>query len=126
MSEIVTIDTFLPPCSLISPLDGATITNPTPVFQWSPVGISSFPYGSICYGGSDLWVYDYTINKTVWRPSFNDMTTSIAAYNQNGQAFPLVSGHDYLWDSWGYGYNENGHLIAMSLSEDWWFTYTGE
>lgn len=126
MSAIVTIDTFLPPCSLISPLNGVAITNPTPVFQWSPVGISSFPYGSIYYGGSDLWVYDDTAEETAWHTSFNDMTTSIATYNQDGQAFPLVSGHDYLWNSWGYGYDENGNLIAMSWSEDWWFTYTGE
>jgi len=123
-SEIVTIDTFLPSCSLISPLNGAKITNPTPVFRWSPVGVSSFPFGSIYYGGSDLWVYDYTAEETAWYTWFNDMTTSIATYNQNGQAFPLVSGHDYLWDSWGYGFDENGNLIAMSWSEDWWFTYT--
>lgn len=92
------IDTFLPPCSLIIPLDGVTITEPNPVFRWSPVGISSFPYGSICNGGSDLYVYvyDYTAEETAWWPWFNDMTTSIATYNQNGQAFPLVSGHDYL------------------------------
>lgn len=46
-SEIVTIDTFLPTCSLISPLDGETITNPNPVFEWSPVGSIKFP----------LWLY---------------------------------------------------------------------
>jgi thermitase len=123
-SEIVTIDTFLPSCSLISPLDGTMITNPTPVFEWSPVGVSSFPYGSIYYGDSDLWVYDDTGGETVWWPWFNDMTTSITTYNQDGQASPLVSGHTYLWESWGYGYNENGNLIAMSWSEDWMFTYT--
>ncbi|MBA7516191.1 hypothetical protein ES705_08237 [subsurface metagenome] len=124
MSKIVTIDTFLPPCSLISPLNDAMITEPNPVFRWSPVGISSFPFGSIYYGGSDLWVYDYTADERTWYTWFNDMTTSIATYNQNGQAFPLVSDHDYLWESWGYGYNENGHLIAMSWSENWGFTYT--
>ncbi|MBU4349785.1 S8 family serine peptidase [bacterium] len=123
MSEIVTIDTFLPPCSLISPLNGATITKPNPVFRWSPVGVSSFPYGSIYYKGSDLWVYDYTAEETAWYTWFNDMITSIATYNQNGQAFPLVSGHDYLWDSGGYGFDKNGDLIAMSWSEDWVFTY---
>jgi len=124
MSEIVTIDTFLPPCSLISPLNDAMITNPTPVFRWSPVGVSSFPYGSIYYKGSDLWVYDYTAEEEAWDIWFNDVTTSIATYNQDGQAFPLVSGHDYLWNSCGYGFDENGNLIAMSWSEDWWFTYT--
>ena len=126
MSKIVTIDTFLPHCSLISPLNGVTITNPNPVFGWSPVGMSSFPYGSIYYGGSDLWVYDYTAEETAWDIWFNDVTTSIATYNQDGWAIPLVSGHDYVWNSWGYGYDENGNLIAMSWSEDWGFTYTGE
>lgn len=123
-SEIVTIDTFLPPCSLISPLNGAMITNPTPVFRWSPVGISTFPYGSICYGGSDLWVYDDTAEETVWWPWFNNMTTSIATYNQDGWAIPLVHGHSYYWESWAYGHDENWNLIAMSWSEGWWFTYT--
>jgi thermitase len=122
-SEIVTIDTFLPPCSLISPLDSTKITNPNPVFKWSPVGVSSFPYGSIYFGYSDLWVYDDTANSRVWWPWFNNMTTSTATYNQDGQASPLVSGHTYLWESWGYGYDENWNLIAMSWSEDWGFTY---
>ena len=123
MSEIVTIDTFLPPCSLISPLDDATITNPDPVFRWSPVGISHFPYGSIYYGYSDLWIYDYTTEETVWSPWFTNMTTSIATFNQDEQATPLVSSHDYLWESWAYGYDEDGYLIAMSWSENWEFTY---
>jgi len=122
-SEIVTIDTFLPPCLLISPLNGATITNPNPVFEWSPVGISSFPYGSIYYGRSDFWVYDDTAEDQVWWAWFEDMTTSNAIYNQDGEATPLVSNHNYLWESWGYGYDENGNLIAMSWSEDWGFTY---
>ena len=121
-SEIVTIDTFLPPCSLISPLDGTKITNPNPVFKWSPVGVT-FPYGSIQEGGSALWVYDDTANSGAWLDWFFDMTTSAATYNQDGQASPLVSGHTYLWESWGYGYDENWNLIAMSWSEDWGFTY---
>jgi len=124
MSEIVTIDTFLPPCSLISPLNDAMITEPNPVFRWSPVGISSFPFGSIYYGYSDLWIYDYTTEETVWSPWFTNMTTSIATFNQDEQATPLVSSHDYLWDSWAYGYDEDGYLIAMSWSEYWGFTYT--
>jgi len=126
MSKIVTIDTFLPPCSLISPSDGTTVTSPTPVFRWSPVGVSSFPYDSIYEGDSDLYVYDITAGEQTWWTWFNDMSTSIATYNQNGQASPLVSGHDYSWNSWGYGYDVNGNLIAMSFSEYWRFTYTGE
>ena len=127
MSEIVTIDTFLPHCSLISPLNGVTITNPNPVFKWSPVGISSFPYGSIYEGDSDLYVYDISADELVWwRFFYDDMTVSSITYNDNGYATPLVSGHDYYWESWAYGYDENGNLIAMSWSEDWEFTYTGE
>lgn len=125
-SKIVTIDTFLPSCSLISPLDGVTIINPNSVFKWSPVGISSFPSGSIYYGKSDLWVYDNTAEEAAWYIWFNNMTTSTATYNQDGQAYPLVSDHTYLWESWGYGYDENWNLIAMSWSERWGFTYTGE
>jgi len=121
-SEIVTIDTFLPPCSLISPLDSATITVSNPIFAWFPVGVT-FPYGSIQEGGSDLWVYDDTANSRAWWPWFNDMTTSTATYNQDGQASPLVSGHTYLWESWGYGWDGNDNLIAMSWSENWGFTY---
>jgi hypothetical protein len=51
------------------------------------------------------------------------MTVSTVTYNDNGYATPLVLGHTYMWDSWGYGYNENDNLIAMSWSEDWMFTY---
>jgi len=126
MSEIVSIDTFLPPCSLISPLNNATIADTNPVFEWSPVGISSFPYGSIYEGDSDLYVYDITADELVWWPSFNSLTTSTAIYNQDGWAIPLVSGHNYYWESWAYGYDENGSMIAMSWSERWEFTYTGE
>jgi len=126
ISEIVTIDTFLPPCSLIGPLNNATVVDANPVFEWFPVGISSFPYGSIYEGHSDLYVVDITTDELVWWPWFKNMTTSTATYNQYGQAFPLVSGHDYLWESWGYGYDENWNLIAMSWSENWGFSYTGE
>ncbi|MBU4511373.1 hypothetical protein KJ830_10055 [bacterium] len=54
------------------------------------------------------------------------MITSTATYNQNGWAIPLVSGHNYYWESRAYGYDENGSMIAMSWSERWGFTYTGE
>ena len=121
LSEIVTIDTFLPPCSLISPLDSTTITVSNPVFEWSPVGISSFPYGSIDYGYSDLWVYDDTVEDTAWSRWFYDMTTSTVTYDDDGYAAPLVSGHEYIWESWGYGYDVNGNLIVESWSEGWDF-----
>ena len=51
------------------------------------------------------------------------MTTSTATYNQDGWAIPLVPRHNYYWESWAYGYDENGNMIAMSWSEGWWFTY---
>jgi hypothetical protein len=121
-SEIVTIDTFLPPCSLISPLDSATITVSNPVFEWSPVGISSFPYDSIIYGGTRFWVYDDTAEETAWVAWFNDMTTSTVAYNDNSSATPLASGHNYTWNSCAFGYDVNDLLIAWSWSEDWDFT----
>ena len=122
-SQTVTIDTFLPPCSLISPSNGAAITDSNPIFIWNAVGVSSFPYGSISSGDSDLWVYDDTAGETAWWTWFNNMTTSTATYNQDGYASPLISGHSYIWDFWGYGYNGNGNLIAISESEDWYFHY---
>jgi hypothetical protein len=124
-SQIVTLDTWLPPCSLISPTDQSIITDPTPAFTWNPVGliVSDFPYESIHSGGSDFWVYDATAWEQVWWIWFANMTTSASTYNQDGQATPLVSGHGYFWNSWGYGYDENGKMIAISESEDWNFTY---
>ena len=125
-SQTVTVDTWLPPCSLVSPTDESIITNPTPTFTWNPVGLTSanFPYGSIASGNSDLYVYDYTGGEIAWWPFFyNDMTTSSITYNNDGQALPLQSGHAYYWESWGYGYDNSGHLIAMSWSEGWDFYY---
>ena len=123
-SQIVTRDTFLPPCSLVGPPNGSVVTDLNPVFTWNAVGVSSYPYdGSIYYGESDLWVYDDNADETTWHTWFDNMTTSTATYNQDGQADPLVTGHSYIWDSWGYGYDENWNLIAMSWSEDWYFNY---
>jgi len=71
--KIVSIDTWLPPCSLISPLDMATITSPNPTFTWSPVGISAFPYGTIYSAESDLWVYDETAEEISWWILFDNL-----------------------------------------------------
>jgi hypothetical protein len=120
-SDIITVDTFLPPCWLVSPENGSTITEPAPVFTWNPVGLSDFSSGSIVGGYSDLWVYDYTSGSGAWSRYFEDMTTANVTYNDDGSAASLVSDHDYYWDSWGYGYDENDNLIAMSWSEDWDF-----
>ena len=125
-SEVVFIDTWLPSCSLISPLNNEVINNSNPTFTWSPVGLSDFPYGSIYSGFSDLWVYDLTDKEVVQNILFYDMTTSNATYNQDGQASPLIPGHSYLWNSWCNAQNENHKGIATSMSEDWVFTYVGE
>ena len=121
-SNEVTINTWLPPCSLVSPVDESIIIEPTPEFTWSPVDLGVFPYDSIEGGYSDLWVYDYTSGSGAWWRYFDDMTTSGVTYNDNGAAASLVTDHDYYWNSWGYGYDKNGNLIAMSWSEDWDFT----
>ena len=125
-SEIITRDTWLPPCSLISPTDQAITTDSNPTFTWNPVGLTNFPYESTIYSGeSDLWIYDDTAEEKVWHPYFYDMTTSTIVYDTDGQATPLVAGHSYLWQSSGYGFDNNGHLIAMSFSDNWDFIYSG-
>jgi YD repeat-containing protein len=75
-------------------------------------------------GESDLWVYDDTTSSTSWWPSLNNMTTSSATYNQDGQATSLINEHNYEWNSWAYGYDGDSNLIAVSLSEDWGFHYS--
>lgn len=126
-SEVFFIDTWLPSCSLITPLNNEVINNSNLTFSWSPVGLSNFPYGSIYSGYSDLLVYDDTAEQTVWQRIFhNNMTISTITYNDDGYATPLVSGHTYVWHSWGLGYDENNNLIAISVSDYWVFTYIGE
>lgn len=126
-SPEVTIDTWLPPCSLVSPLDGATIKDSKPTFSWDPVGITA-PHGSIMDVKSDLWVYDSTSKVISWQPLFVDTTTSTQIYNSDGKGASLVSGHEYVWNSWAYGFDKDGDLIAVSQSEDWEFkvTLTGD
>jgi hypothetical protein len=126
-SEVVFIDTWLPSCSLISPLNNDVINNSNPTFTWSPVGLSNFSYGSIYSGYSNLLVYDDTAKQTVWQRIFhNNMTISTITYNDDGYATPLVSGHTYVWISFGIGHNENHNEIAVSVSDYWVFTYIGE
>jgi len=125
-SEIITRNTWLPHCSLISPSDQSIITDANPIFTWNPVGLTNFPYESTIYSReSDLWIYDDTAEEKVWHPYFYDMTTSTIVYNSDSQATPLVAGHSYLWQSSGYGFDHNGRLIAMSFSENWDFVYSG-
>jgi hypothetical protein len=123
-SQIVSIDSWLPSCcSLNSPQDGSLITEPNPAFTWDSVGVSNFPYGSICSGESDLWVGDSTESAQAWWITFPDLTTSSATYNQDGQGTPLTPGHGYYWDSYSYGYNLDGDLIALSICEALSFNY---
>ena len=124
-NETVTIDTFLPACSLVEPIDGTEINNPDFNFTWSPVGPGPYE-GSIDSGKTELWVYDITLGEEVWFIQFDDMTTSTITYNQDGQATPLVNGHRYQWNFWCYGYDVYGMQFAISASESWEFTYTGE
>ena len=127
-SEITTIDTWLPPCSLISPHDNSEISEPNPTFTWN-TGVSSLPYGSICSGKNHLFVYDQPDpyqDWSYWLIYLDDIATSSATYNQDGQADPLVAGHNYQWRLYVYGYDENGNLIAKSESEHWNFDYIEE
>jgi hypothetical protein len=123
-SQVVTVDTWLPSCcSLDSPLAGSLITEPNPAFTWNPLNLSNFPYGSICSGESDLWVWDDTESAQAWWITFHDLTTFAATYNQDGQGTTLTSGHEYLWDSYSYGYNQESDLIALSFCEARNFNY---
>jgi peptide/nickel transport system substrate-binding protein len=124
-NETVTIDTFLPPCSLVDPIDGTQINEPNFNLTWSPVGPGPYE-GSIDSGKTELWVYDITLGEEVWFIQFDDMATSTITYNQDGQATPLVNGHRYQWNFWCYGYDVYGMQFAISASETWEFTYTGE
>ena len=130
-SQTVTRDTWLPPCSLISPIDESNITNPNCTFIWNPVGVSVFPYGSIYNGHSYLFVYDYITTQVTWERTFHfDMVVSTITYNDNGLAIPLVAGHNYSWNSCAFGHDEYGNFIAASIGEGWdtitgWnFTYS--
>jgi hypothetical protein len=119
-SQTVTRDTWLLPCSLISPVNSSIVTNPNPIFAWNPVGISTFPYGSIYSGDSHIWVYDHITTQDVWeRILYDDMTTSTISYDDDGQAIPLVLGHNYTWNYYALGFDEYGNIIAGSLAEGW-------
>ncbi|GAI75361.1 unnamed protein product, partial [marine sediment metagenome] len=101
------------------------INDPNFNLVWSPVGPGPYE-GSIDSGKTELWVYDITLGEEVWFIQFDDMTTSNITYNQDGQATPLVNGHRYQWNFWCHGYDVYGREIAISTSETWEFTYTGE
>ena len=123
-SPEVPIDTWLPPCSLISPTDDSSISDPNPAFDWDPV-ITDFPYGSLVSGDTCMLVYDDTISDFTWIICTGDPNISTVTYNQDGDALPLVNGHNYSWHCWNSGYDENGYRIAVSESIDWHFDYTG-
>ena len=119
-SQTIIRDTWLLPCSLISPVNSSIVTNPNPIFAWNPVGISTFPYGSIYSGDSHIWVYDHITTQNVWeRILYDDMTTSTISYDDDGQAIPLVLGHNYTWNYYAFGFDEYGNIIAGSLAEGW-------
>ena len=123
-SEKVSIKTFLPPCSLISPEDGTVILDSNNSFTWSPVGLSNFyAYDPITSGKTEIWVYNKVNGKTVWQIWLDGFTISNVVYNQDGNASPLVPGDSYIWSSWSWGYDEYGHSIAVSMGESWGFHY---
>ena len=118
-SQQVTIDTWLPPCSLLSPADGENIIDSAPEFVWNPVELN-LPHGPIEYCLNGLCVDDITAWERVWYEWFDD---NISSTKYSGE--PLVPGHVYCWNAWGDGYDENGCLIASSWSEYRRFNYVG-
>ena len=129
-SEILNRNTWLPCPSIISPEDGATITNPNPTFTWTPVGITSFPYGNI-YSASSVFLVHKFISEdegteTVCRIDFPDLTTSTTTYDQDEDALSLVAGNYYDFNTLAWGFDESGTVIALSCSAIRRFYYTGE
>jgi hypothetical protein len=122
-SQVVST-TMLPYCSIDSPTFPCSNINCTeynpPVFEWTTVGILNFPYGEIYSGKTTLKIckLDGT-GKVYWSIDFNDLTTSNAIYNQDGQALPLILGwsNKYSCDIKSYGYDKNGNLIAISYGK---------
>jgi hypothetical protein len=121
----ITSNTFLPACSLISPTDNSTITDPNPVFSWSPVGLGTpdLPYGEVYSGSTFLRIYDASTYETAWWVRFDDMTTSTSTYDQDGMADPLISGSTYRWYVVTNSYDNNGNYVSSSYSETWEFNY---
>lgn len=126
-SEVLIVDTWLPPCSLVSPQNNEIINITNPFFTWNPVGLEDSNYGPIDFGATTLFVIDNANNKSVWQRFFNhDLTVSNVFYNDDNDAKPLISGHTYSWWVEIQGYDEDVNLIAMSYSKYRNFTYRGE
>ena len=129
-SEILNRNTWLPCPSLISPEDGATITNPNPTFTWNPAGITGFPYGNIYSASSAFLVHKFISEdegiEDVCRIDFPDLTTSTTTYDQDEDALSLVAGNYYHFNTLAWGFDDNGSLIAISISHICEFYYAGE
>lgn len=132
-SDVVTRSVWLPECSLASPPNynpdnpyDQPVTEPEPLLEWNPVGVSSYPYqGDIQSGKSEIWVVAYNTpypvsgqGEGIWAESFDDLTTSATRFDPNAASRPLVSGYDhiYAWESKGIGYDDNADIVAMSWS----------
>jgi len=132
-SDVVTRSVWLPECSLASPPDynpedpyDQPVTEPDPLFEWNPVGISSYPYqGDIQSGESQIWVVAYNTpypevnqGEQIWEEPFDDLTTSSTRFDPNMASTPLVPGpdHIYAWETKGIGYDYNEDIISMSWS----------
>lgn len=132
-SDAVTRSVWLPECSLASPPNynpdnpyDQPVTEPEPLLEWNPVGVSSYPYqGDIQSGKSEIWVVAYNTpypvsgqGEGIWAESFDDLTTSATRFDPNAASRPLVPGSDhiYAWESKGIGYDHNEDIIAVSWS----------
>jgi hypothetical protein len=132
-SDVVTRSVWLPECSLASPPNynpedpyDQPVTEPDPLLEWNPVGVSGYPYqGDIQSGKSQIWVVAYDTNypepdqgEQIWEESFNNLTTSSTRFDPDVAREPLVPGSDhiYAWETKGIGYDYNEDIIAMSWS----------
>jgi len=118
-NETIAINTWLPACWLVAPANGSIISDLHPLLEWSPPGISNFPFFQIYNGQMRLEVADLTVNEEVWDVNFYDLVTSSIIYDGK----PLVAGHSYIWKWYPMGFDQDGHFIAEAIGGTYQFTY---
>jgi hypothetical protein len=132
-SQIVTIDTWLPPCWQITPPNGSSINDVNFDFYIQPVNITDLPYGPIVYAYTDISVYDETDLRQIGSAGTDDLTLGHIPFHQWQ---PMYNNHLYRWSPTTYGFDDDNfdpdpmhywdNLVAHSRPlYNYYFTYTG-